>query len=366
MGLHVLWLEVLRCDISIQELKGLYQFKKPKGPDVAYFSPWGDHGHIVEGNPALKKGYRKVWFVAEGVTWAKGSCPVQEVGREVKKFVDRLRGAQRGSDVLEESRLWRAGLIDRSPPPTPGGYSCIIRDSAVPQKGSRQPRVPEPKGKSQGTFHSRSKGTPRSKKRKFRLVSTFPDELRGGDLDPASNKEVSHLARCFYYSAENVTSEVAEETDKSHCLLDLDSLVAAQSEVDKLRGELQSCQSREDQLAREVKTLQERIAGLSGEKARVEKDCDELRATNEDLLSRQKTMAEDAFSLIMTEVWSVDPKLEVPRVHKFVNKATILKTIAERKKSSHARSGTPRASAVACLGYPYFGCSYSRYLRVLC
>ena len=40
----------------------------------------------------------------------------------------------------------------------------------------------------------------------------------------------------------------------------------------------------------------------------------------------------------------MDPKLEVPRVHKFVNKATILKTIAERKKSSHARSGTPSGS----------------------
>ncbi|GAY66130.1 hypothetical protein CUMW_246300 [Citrus unshiu] len=55
-------------------------------------------------------------------------------------------------------------------------------------------------------------------------------------------------------------------------------------------------------------------------------------------------MAEDAFSLIMTEVWSVDPELEVPRVQKFVNKVTILKTIAERKKSSHARSGTPSGS----------------------
>ena len=76
----------------------------------------------------------------------------------------------------------------------------------------------------------------------------------------------------------------------------------------------------------------------------MEKDCDELRAAKEDLLSRQKTMAEDAFSLIMTEVWSVDPELEVPRVQKFVNKATILKTIAERKKSSHARSGNPSGS----------------------
>ncbi|XP_052299231.1 uncharacterized protein LOC102623630 [Citrus sinensis] len=350
-GLHVLWLEVVKRDISIRELRGLYQFKKPKGPGIAYFSPWGDHGHIVEGNPALKKGYRNGWFVAEGrwgtetlgekgdpvevphsfnvdcVTWAKGSCPVQEVGREVKKFMDRLRGAQRGSDVLEESRLWRAWLIDRSPTPAPGGdsfmestgdafdafFQAVVggasgsQDSAVPPKGSRPPRAPGPKGKSQGTSHSGSKGTPRSKKRKFGLVSTFPDELREGDLDPASNNEVSHLARHFYYSAENVTSEVAEEVDKmslsqrygqalratqeasfllSHCLPDLDSLVAAQSEVDKLRSELQSRQSREDQLAREVKTLQERIAGLSGEKARVEKDCEEFRATNGDLLSR--------------------------------------------------------------------------------
>ncbi|XP_052290930.1 uncharacterized protein LOC127900331 [Citrus sinensis] len=386
-----LGLEVVKRDISVRELRGLYQFKKPKGPGIAYFSPWGDHGHIVEGNPALKKGYRKEWFVAEvlyafaGVTWAKGSCPVQEVGREVKKFVDRLRGAQRGSDVLDESQLWRAGLIDRSPPPAPGGdsfmestgdafdafFQAVVggasgsQDSAVPPKGSRPPRAPGPKGKSQGTSHSGSKGTPRSKKRKFGLVSTFPDELREGDLDPASNKEVSHLARHFYYSAENVTSEVAEEVDKmslsqrygqalratqeasfllSHCLPDLNSLVVAQSEVDKLRSELQSRQSREDQLAREVKTLQERIAGLSGEKARVEKDCEELRATNGDLISRQKTMAEDAFSLIMTEVWSVDLKLEVPWVQKFVNKATILKKITERKKPSQPRSGTPSGS----------------------
>lgn len=43
----------------------------------------------------------------------------------MKKFVDKLRGAQRGSDVLEESRLRRAGLIDRSPPPAPGGDSFM-------------------------------------------------------------------------------------------------------------------------------------------------------------------------------------------------------------------------------------------------
>ena len=94
------------------------------------------------------------------------------------------------------------------------GGASGSQDSAVPQKSSRPPRAPGLKGKSQGTSHSGSKGTPRSKKRKFGLVSAFPDELREGDLDPASNKEVSHLARCFYYSAENVTSEVTEEADK--------------------------------------------------------------------------------------------------------------------------------------------------------
>ena len=76
----------------------------------------------------------------------------------------------------------------------------------------------------------------------------------------------------------------------------------------------------------------------------MEKDCEELRATNGGLLSRQKTIVEDAFSLIMTEVWGVDPELEVPRVQRFVNKVAILKTIAERKKSSQAQSGTPSGS----------------------
>ncbi|GAY54609.1 hypothetical protein CUMW_158060 [Citrus unshiu] len=46
----------------------------------------------------------------------------------------------------------------------------------------------------------------------------------------------------------------------------------------------------------------------------------------------------------MTEVWSVDPELEVPRVQKFINKDMILKTIAERKKSSQVRSSTSSGS----------------------
>lgn len=58
--------------------------------------------------------------------WAKESCPIQEVGEEVKKFVQRFRGVQRGSDVLEESRLGRVGLIDRGFPSASGSDSCAI------------------------------------------------------------------------------------------------------------------------------------------------------------------------------------------------------------------------------------------------
>ena len=65
-GLQVLWLEVLRRDIFIRELKGLYQFKKPKSSAIVYFSAWSDHVNIVKRDSALKKGYKKEWFVAEG------------------------------------------------------------------------------------------------------------------------------------------------------------------------------------------------------------------------------------------------------------------------------------------------------------
>ncbi|KAH9671720.1 peroxidase 21 [Citrus sinensis] len=199
-----------------------------EGLVIVYFAAWGDHGNIVKGDPALKKGYKNGWFVTEG-KW--------------------------GIETLGD-------------------------------KGNH-----------------------------VEILNSFNVDC---DLDPASKKKVLHLARYFYYFAENVTSKVAEEMEKM------------------------SLSERYGQALRA--TQEERITDLPGEKARVERDCDELRAINKDLLSRQKKMAEEAFSLIMTEVWSVDPELEVPRVEKFINKATILKMIEERKKSSHAQSGTPSGS----------------------
>lgn len=65
-GLQVLWSEVLGHDIFIRELMRLYQLKKPKGPVAAYLSSWGTYGNLVRGDPTLKNGYKKGWFVAEG------------------------------------------------------------------------------------------------------------------------------------------------------------------------------------------------------------------------------------------------------------------------------------------------------------
>lgn len=67
------------------------------------------------------------------------------------------------------------------------------QDSALPQTNTRPPYVPRVKGKS----HSTSR-TPRSRKRKFGLVFFFPQYLRDSAIDRASNKKISHLARCFY------------------------------------------------------------------------------------------------------------------------------------------------------------------------
>lgn len=52
-------------DISQEDLKGLYQLKKPVGSFVAYFSPWGTYSTLVDVDPILKKDYKYGWFVAD-------------------------------------------------------------------------------------------------------------------------------------------------------------------------------------------------------------------------------------------------------------------------------------------------------------
>ena len=65
-GLEVLWLEVFGQDISYRELRGLYQLKKLAGLSTTYFATWGVRGNLVTIAPILKKGYKHVWFVADG------------------------------------------------------------------------------------------------------------------------------------------------------------------------------------------------------------------------------------------------------------------------------------------------------------
>ena len=55
----------------------------------------------------------------------KRSCPIQEVGREVSNFMERFRAVQKGNDVLKESRLERAGLIDKGFSSLSSGQSCM-------------------------------------------------------------------------------------------------------------------------------------------------------------------------------------------------------------------------------------------------
>lgn len=53
-------------------------------------------------------------------------------------------------------------------------------------------------------------------------------------------------------------------------------------------------------------------------------------------------MADEAFSRIMIEVWSMNPELVIPHMERYVNKAVILKAIEDiKKKSSPAQSGSP-------------------------
>ena len=69
------------------------------------------------------------------------------------------------------------------------------------------------------------------------------------------------------------------------------------------------------------------------------------------LLSRQQEMMDKAFTLIMTEVWSVDPELVVPWMEKWVDKSAILKAIEDKRvthtppfHSPQQSSGVPQVS----------------------
>ena len=58
---------------------------------------------------------------------------------------------------------------------------------------------------------------------------------------------------------------------------------------------------------------------------------EEAESKHGELPSRQPEMMDKAFTLIMTEVWSVKPELVVPRVENWVDKLAILKAIKDKR-----------------------------------
>ena len=56
-------------------------------------------------------------------------------------------------------------------------------------------------------------------------------------------------------------------------------------------------------------------------------------------------MIDNAFEHIMTEVWSIDPGLVVPRVEKLVDKLVILKSIENSRAPRTFRSESPQRSS---------------------
>lgn len=75
------------------------------------------------------------------------------------------------------------------------------------------------------------------------------------------------------------------------------------------------------------------------------KKLEEVESKHGELLSRQKEMMDKAFTLIMTEVWNVDPELMVPRVEKWVDKSAILKAIEDKRVTQAPPFHNPQQSS---------------------
>lgn len=295
---------------------------------------------------------------------------------------------QRESDLLSVDKLERLGLINQNPPSTPGedrymAIACFrdidrsnedfdaffnrLKSGSSVATGSTSLKGTLPlcalgtKIKSQDSSPSGFRSTLGTRKRKMDSLFSLPEDFIEGELDPVANKKVSHLAEYVHYTSENITPEVAGEMDKlglderynqalkasqdvtfllSRSLQDLAVIANIQLENEKLKSELQSCRSYEEKLSRENKTLKGRLNEVSKEKACMVKDLEELQAKHEDLVSQQKEMIDSAFERIMTEVWSVDPRLVVPRIEKWVDKSAILAAIETKRESYLPQSGS--------------------------
>ena len=78
------------------------------------------------------------------------------------------------------------------------------------------------------------------------------------------------------------------------------------------------------------------------ENSRLSRKLEEAEFKHDELLSRQPEMMDKAFTLIMTEVWSVEPELVVSRVEKWVDKSAILKAIEDKRAIQAPPSYSPQ------------------------
>ena len=75
------------------------------------------------------------------------------------------------------------------------------------------------------------------------------------------------------------------------------------------------------------------------------KKLEETESKHGELLSRQPEMMDKTFTLIMIEVWSVEPELVVPQMEKWVDKSAILKAIEDKRVTRAPPSHSPQQSS---------------------
>ena len=109
-------------------------------------------------------------------------------------------------------------------------------------------------------------------------------------------------------------------------------------------GRLDSVNLWKRSLGRRSGLYRRRLDNQRRENTCISKQIKDVESKHGELLSHQQEMIDKAFTLIMTEVWSIDPELAVPRVEKWVNKSVILKAIEDKRVIQTPPSRSPQQS----------------------
>lgn len=97
-------------------------------------------------------------------------------------------------------------------------FSCMSGNSSstlgTSAKGTRPPIVPISKGKLPNSSLSSFWGTSATRKRKLGSLFIVPEDVMEGELDPVTNKRISHMTDYFLYSSECISVDMATEADR--------------------------------------------------------------------------------------------------------------------------------------------------------